>query len=127
MSVLTQCRTRDPYYWVRTTPSSDWIEIKNEDELYAKLPLGAASLKGELQGAGNLTMQTTVTGSYRLGLTPGTMPVIEGDCHGATHIVSALAIGAYQLNAGGSTKAAVEASATMVGSANATSTASKQI
>ena len=127
MVVLTQCRTREPYYWVRTTPSSDSIEIKNEDDLYAKLPLGAASLKGELQGSGSLTMQTTITGQYRLGVAPGTMPAIEGDCQGATHIVGGLAIGAYQLDAGGTTKASVEASVTVVGSAAATSTASKQI
>src|SRR5262245_33913191 len=37
MTVLTGCRTREPYSWVRTTPSSDWFEIKSEDELYAKL------------------------------------------------------------------------------------------
>src|SRR5687768_16047114 len=25
MTVLTQCRTKEPYFWVRTTPSSDHI------------------------------------------------------------------------------------------------------
>src|SRR5678816_1892042 len=94
MTVLTACHTREPYYWMRTTPSSDWFEIKNEDELYAKLPLGAASLKGELQGSGSLTMSTTITGQFRLGVQPGTMPAIEGDCQGATHVVGGLAIGA---------------------------------
>src|SRR5688572_9326873 len=127
MTVLTQCRTKEPYFWVRTTPSSDHIEIKNEDELFAKLPLGAASLKGELQGSGSLTMQTTITGQYRLGVQPGAVPTIEGNCNGATHIVGGLAIGAYQLNAGGTTKAAVQASVTVVGETGATSTASKSV
>ncbi|MBK7192209.1 MAG: hypothetical protein IPH80_06960 [Myxococcales bacterium] len=127
MTVLTQCRTKDPYYWVRTTPSSDWIEIRNQDELYAKLPLGAASLAGELQGSGSLTMQTTIAGQFRLGIAPGAMPTIEGDCQGATHVVGGLAIGAYQLAAGGTTTASLEASVHTIGAANATSTASKSI
>jgi hypothetical protein len=127
MRVLTQCHTREQYGWVRTTPSSDWIEIRNEDELYAKLPLGAASLKGELQGSGSLTMQTTISGQYRLGILPGVMPAIEGACDGATHVVAGLSIGAYELNAGGATKASFEGSATVVGSAGATSSANKQI
>ena len=127
MTVLTQCRTRDPYHWVRTTPSSDWIEIRNQDELYAKLPLGAASLAGELQGSGSLTMQTTIAGQFRLALAPGTMPMIEGDCQGATHVVGGLAIGAYQLAAGGTSTASLEASVHAVGAANASSTSSKSI
>jgi hypothetical protein len=127
MTVLTQCRTREPYVWLRTTPSSDSIEIKNEDDLYAKLPLGAASLVGELQGSGSLTMKTTITGQYRLSLAPGAMPAIEGDCQGATHVVGGLAIGAYQLDAGGTAKASLEADVAVVGSAKATSTASKSI
>jgi hypothetical protein len=127
MTVLTQCHTREPYYWVRTTPSSDSIEIKSEDDLYAKLPLGAASLKGELQGSGTLNMQTTITGQYRLSLQPGAMPAIEGDCAGATHIVGGLAIGAFQLDAGGVTKASLEASASVIGSTGVNSNKSKSI
>lgn len=127
MTVLTQCHTREPYYWVRTTPSSDWFEIKNEDDLYAKLPLGAASLKGELKGSGNLTMQTTITGQLRLSIEPGVVPVLEGACDGATHIVGGLAIGAYQLDASGKSNASVEGSVKIIGSTNATSSASKQV
>ena len=54
MKVLPECRVKGVYRWLRTTPSRDLLEINNEDELYAKLPLGAASLEGELKRAGNL-------------------------------------------------------------------------
>lgn len=127
MTVLTQCRTSDAYYWVRTTPSSDSIEIRNEDELYAKLPLGAASLSGELKGSGSLTILTTITGQFRLGLAPGDAPMIQGDCDGATHVVGGLAIGAYQLDAGGTASASLDASVTQLGSGTARSSASKSI
>src|SRR3954467_9941955 len=48
MRVLPECRVRGAYQWTRTTPSTDSLEIDDADELYAKLPLGAASLEGQL-------------------------------------------------------------------------------
>src|SRR6266545_378847 len=43
MRVLTTCRLPGSYGWLRTTPSSDVVEIDDVDQLYAKLPLGAVS------------------------------------------------------------------------------------
>src|SRR5258708_29003817 len=49
MRLLPQCHATGKYVWHRTTSASDTVEIHDADELYAKLPLGAASLEGELQ------------------------------------------------------------------------------
>ena len=57
---------RGSYRWQRTTPATDTLEIDSEDELYARLPLGAASLEAELKRAGKLSVQTTVAGQLRL-------------------------------------------------------------
>ena len=46
----------------RTTPATDSLEINDADELYAKLPLGAASLEGELKRSGKLSVKTMVAG-----------------------------------------------------------------
>jgi hypothetical protein len=103
MRVLTQCRLRGEYGWLRTTPASDTIEIEDEDQLYAKLPLGAVSLEGELKRSGKLTIFTHVAGQLRLsGATPAEVPT-HGECARATHVVSALAVGAFSLT--GSAKA----------------------
>jgi hypothetical protein len=56
LRVLPQCRVRGSYQWMRTTPSTDSLEIKDADELFAKLPLGAASLEGELKRSGRLAV-----------------------------------------------------------------------
>ena len=48
LHVLTECRAPGAYAWMRTTPANDVLEIEGADELYAKLPLGAVSLEGEL-------------------------------------------------------------------------------
>jgi len=101
MRLLEQCPIPGAYVWQRTTISRDAIEIRSEDDLYAKLPLGAASLAGELRTSGRLAMQTTVAGQLRLtGVTPGQVP-ITGPCQGATHLVGALSVGAFKLKSGG--------------------------
>src|SRR5262249_12510979 len=66
MRLLPQCRATGKYLWRRTTSASDTVEIRDADELYAKLPLGAASLEGELKRSGRLAVQTTVAGQMQL-------------------------------------------------------------
>ncbi len=103
MRVLTQCRVRGKYLWQRTTPASDKVEINDEDELWAKLPLGAVSLETELKRSGKLTVYTLVSGQLRLdGAAPADVPA-QGECARATHVVGGLAIGAFSLDGSGST------------------------
>ena len=54
LRMLPRCRVRGDYAWRRTTTSTDVIEIRNADELFAKMPLGAVSLEGELPRSGRL-------------------------------------------------------------------------
>jgi hypothetical protein len=117
MRVLPQCRVRGAYRWMRTTPATDVIEIKDQDELFAKLPLGAGSLEGELKRSGELSVRTTISGQLKLeGVGPGDVPN-DGECASATHLVAALSVGAFSLTAGGALggKGSVEVAA--VGSA----------
>ena len=109
MRLLPQCRVRGAYRWQRTTPSTDSLEINDADELYAKLPLGAASLEGELKRSGKLTVKTVVSGQLRLdGASTADVPGDEA-CAQATHIISALSIGAFALSADGARKGSVGA------------------
>jgi hypothetical protein len=116
MRVLPQCVARGQYRWQRTTPATDYIEIRNQDDLYAKLPLGAASLQAELEASGELVVQTTVAGQLRLDSASAGPPELAGACSEATHIVGGLAVGAFALRVGGTSKASAEAS---VGTASA--------
>jgi hypothetical protein len=101
MRLMPQCHAGGRYIWRRTTVSSDNIEIRDADELYAKLPLGAASLEGELQRTGRLAVQTTVSGQMQLGdFDPNRFPT-DMACLGATHVLSALSVGAFKLKSGG--------------------------
>jgi hypothetical protein len=105
LRVLPQCRVRGSYQWRRTTTSTDMVEIRDSDELYAKLPLGAASLEGELQRSGRLAVQTTVSGQMQLTSYDPRGTAQGGYCQGATHVVSALSVGAFKLHSGGAATA----------------------
>jgi hypothetical protein len=113
LRMLPRCRSGGAYRWKRTTIATDDIEIRNADELFAKLPLGAASLEGELERSGRLDVQTSVAGQFELeGFDPGATP--KGpECQGATHVLGALSVGAFKLRSGGSAK--VDASASFLG------------
>src|ERR1041385_5637700 len=55
LRLLPACRLPGTYYWQHTTAASEHIDIQNEAELYAKLPLGALSLGAELKKSGKLS------------------------------------------------------------------------
>lgn len=102
MRPLLACTLRGSYRWQRTTLSSEGIEIRSEDELFAKLPLGALALEGELERSGRLSVRTMVSGQYMLeGFTAADVPDY-GECAAATHLLSSVSIGSFKLHSGGS-------------------------
>lgn len=104
MRIIDGCRLPGHYAWRRTTLSTDTVEITNADDLYAKLPLGALSLEGELERSGRLAVRTTVAGQLRLeGLE--TANANTPDCSEATHVVSAISVGAFKMLSGGALRA----------------------
>jgi hypothetical protein len=88
-----------PIDW--TGGSLESLDIHNEGELYAKLPLGAASLGGRVRGGEKFHMEYFVSGTRSatrdtihradLARTPG--------CNSATHFVYAYNLGAFALGA----------------------------
>jgi len=113
MRLLPECRVKGEYHWQRTTPSTDSLEINDSDELFAKLPLGAASLEGELKRSGKLSVKTTVSGQLRLENASVAEIPREGACAQATHLLSSLSLGAFALTAGGQKDSKLGASITL--------------
>jgi hypothetical protein len=105
MRPITACTLRGSYRWQRTTLSSEGIEIHNQDELFAKLPLGALALEGELARAGRLAVRTMVSGQYVLeGSTTADVPDY-GECAAATHLLTGISIGSFKMHSGGTLEA----------------------
>lgn len=121
MRIVDRCKLSGTYAWKKTTLSTDTTDIKDEDDLYAKLPLGAASLSGQLKTSGSLHVQTTVSGQLQLVGKAAEDATSGAECSQATHLVTALSVGAFKLVAGGEAKgsAGAELGNTGVGAATA--------
>jgi len=96
-SVRGQLGAYRPVEW--TSGSVEHIDISDEGELYAKLPLGVATLGGRVHAGEKFLMDYFVSGvktATRSGVYRGDLAQIPG-CAGATHFVYGFALGAFAL------------------------------
>jgi hypothetical protein len=106
LKVIDSCRNDSVRGALGAYKSVDWtsgsvekMDISNEGELYAKLPLGAATLGGRVSAGEQFHMEYFVS-----GVRTATRPVVyKGDldsvpgCKGVTHYVYAYNLGAFAL------------------------------
>jgi hypothetical protein len=104
MDVLSRCSVSATYGYHGATRDHDRTTIKNIDELYANLPVGAAKLEGTLERAGQLTVDMDFVGRYESERPSVRVDELHGECEGATHFVYALSVGAFEFYAGAHAK-----------------------
>ena len=102
MAVLDRCNVKAKYSYAGATRVRDRVEIRDADDLYAKLPLGAAGLESNLQRAGMLTLDMNLVGRYESERSKLSADELVGECEGATHFVYGITVGAFDLHTGGS-------------------------
>ena len=106
MKVLDGCRednakgahgVYNPVQW--TSGGVETIDIHDEGELYAKLPLGAATLSGKVESGEKLHMEYYVSGTRTATRDSVYRAELEKNprCAGATHFVYAYNLGAFAL------------------------------
>lgn len=84
-----------------TSGSVEGFDIKDEYDLYTKLPLGANSFAGKVASGATLSLQYFISGT----VTSTRNAIGHGDlagnvrCEGATHFVQAFNLGAFELDA----------------------------
>jgi len=101
MSVLERCSIAAKYNYVGGTRKQDELDINDEDDLYANLPVGAAKLEGKLQRSGRLTVTMDLVGRYESERPNVRVDDLHGDCTGATHFIYGVTLGAFDFYAGG--------------------------
>ncbi len=107
MRLLVGCQLPGQYVWQKTTTTTDVLDIDNADELHAALPLGVWDLEGALSQTGRLSVYTTSAGQMTLkGANVQDVP-LGGSCSQATHLLQAVSIGAFRLDAGGAVQGSV--------------------
>jgi hypothetical protein len=110
LKVLRSCQVPGYAYAYRgVSKSTDGFHVANDDELFAKLPVGAASLAGELHTSRAIDVNYTSVGVLSVEPTRVARGDLQGDCAGATHFIRAVTVGAFGLTSG--TSAAGKASA----------------
>jgi hypothetical protein len=96
------------YEDVALTRKQERVTIHDADELYARLPVGAASLEGKLARAGELTVDMTIVGRKQADRHVVSRDELSGRCDSATHVLTGLTVGAFSMYAGAATEASAE-------------------
>ncbi|GMV18864.1 MAG: hypothetical protein HS104_41040 [Polyangiaceae bacterium] len=120
MEVLPRCQLGGSYRYTATTRKLEKVSIRDADELYAQVPVGAAKLEGKLEKAGELNVAMHVVG--RFDAVEPDKPELEGACDGATHVVTAMTSGAFEFFAGAEAEAGGGASVLGAGAGAKSST-----
>jgi hypothetical protein len=103
MEVIHRCRLPGKYAYTAITPKHDTVHIRDLDELYANMPVGAPKLEGKVEHGAKLDVSMTVVGRYEADRTTFSPDQLEGeDCSRATHVVSGMTTGAFELSASAS-------------------------
>ncbi|HLT36323.1 MAG TPA: hypothetical protein VK034_08555, partial [Enhygromyxa sp.] len=128
MELITNCSVSGHYDYIAVTPKSENVKITNADELYAKIPIGAVRLEGQLARAGELNVDMIQVGRHESDRFHFNQADLSGRCEGATHVVTGLSVGAFVFYSGAGADIGLSGSATGTGiSAGAGSTASKEV
>jgi hypothetical protein len=97
MEVLRRCSVPgSSYAYGGFTRKTEQVRMRDADELYANLPVGAARFEAKLQSAEALTVAMTMVGMYESDRDAVGLDEVTGECEGATHIVSGVQVGAYE-------------------------------
>lgn len=115
LEMLPRCEAPGAYAYTSVAPKQDTVHIRNLDELYAEVPAGAVSLEGKLASAGELTIDMMMVGRLDTDQPVVTANELEGDCAGATHVMTGMTVGAFEFFAGASAEAGLGVRAGNVG------------
>ena len=97
MELLRRCTVAGSYAYTGLGVKHDDQTFRSADELYAKIPLGAAQLEAELERSGALSLTMTVIGRYEAARARVDRSELRGDCDRATHVIAAASVGAFRL------------------------------
>jgi hypothetical protein len=97
LEVLYGCERPGGYALVATTPSSSTEYITSQDDVFAKLPIGALNLAAEFRAGDRWSLDYVIVGVRRARTDALGREALAGECARATHVVSGMAIGAYRL------------------------------
>ncbi len=94
LTVVPNCEAKGGYKFESVTPQRDALEIKDENDLFSKLPIAASALQAELASGKAFKLDYVLVGQRIAEAPPDET---SGDCSGATHYVRTISVGAYAM------------------------------
>ena len=96
----SKCRVRAARYRYRpfTARKAETIEVVGADELYTRLPLGAARLERALARSSGLTVAMDQVGRHESNQDHITAGQLVGDCDDVTHLIWGMTVGAHEVS-----------------------------
>lgn len=102
MEILSGCEVDGAYDFVALNLKHERVSIRDEAELFARLPMGAVGLQAKLQRRGELVVDMTIVGRKHASRQVFERRELRGRCESATHVLTGLTVGAFTLLAGAS-------------------------
>jgi hypothetical protein len=112
LKVLRGCHVTGSYALTSTSANRDTIVMSTKDEVYARLPLGAAALAAHVGVKLGLALDYVAVGVKNASAAPA---ALTGDCEGATHYISSMTVGAFHLHSMSLENAGVSANVGTIG------------
>lgn len=97
MELLPNCRATARYQFARVTPKEEGLVLRTNDELRAAMPIHSATLEGRLAKRERLDVKLTVVGLYATEPRAWRSTDLSGECARATHVVTELSVGAFEI------------------------------
>ncbi len=97
LEVLSRCSLEGAYEYRGLTHKRDEVRIRDEDALWAELPLGAARLEAALAREGQLNVDMAVVGRLQANTDRITPSSTASSCDRATHLVTGMTVGAFAM------------------------------
>lgn len=132
MEILTSCTVVDlQYEYLGLMPRTEKVTIRDFDQLYANLPVGAAKLEAKLERAGQLEVEMLIAGRLeappRDKYTEYDLEGVEAQCKTATHVITGITVGAFQFSSGASAEIGGGAEVAGVAGAGAKSGSAREV
>jgi hypothetical protein len=127
LELLKTCRVHrhSPYRYTGISAKHEEESFRTADRLYASMPFAAGQFEAKLQSSGAIVVITEVVGRFETdadGFRSNELHGEQGACDGATHVVKAFTVGAYEVRseAAAQVSAGVAVQGVGVGGAHAT-------
>lgn len=102
LEVLRGCSAPVAYEYSGYTTKRDAVRVRDSDELFAQMPIGAAQLAARLARGSELRVDMMLVGAYETERASYARHELRGQCEEATHVLTAAQVGAFLMEIGAS-------------------------